>query len=308
MKKEFVCENCGKTFIAQESQRKGKHVFCSMSCQHQWRTGKRGITKQKGKYLTCPVCGKKFYCYPCEVDVRKTCSRECKVEYDRMTERRSGENCNFWRGGFESYRGKNWYHQRDLAIKRDNNTCMNCGKTASEQGYNMIVHHIVPFRFFENDFEKANDLQNLICLCHNCHAKQESHQWVEVPDEYKYLLKGIKPQKKPPAGERYTEEEIAFIKENFDKMQYKELAEIMGRSKDSLADKIMSLGLKKGKHTVFSEEEKKIILENYPTKGEAFFKAVMPDKKYSTIKSYCNRHGIYKRNTERSRDGNERNV
>ena len=29
----------------------------------------------------------------------------------------SRENCNFWTGGFEQYRGKNWYKQRELAKK-----------------------------------------------------------------------------------------------------------------------------------------------------------------------------------------------
>lgn len=302
MKKEYICENCGKKFRAEESQRKGKHIFCSMKCQHEWRTGKTGLVKQKGVTKKCPVCGKEFYCYPCEVDVRITCSRACKAEYGRMKGVHSGENCNFWRGGYDSYRGKNWYSQRKKALERDNNTCAVCGKTAQEQGYDMIVHHIVPFRFFENDYQKANSLDNLICVCHNCHAKQESHHWHTVPEEYWHLLKGVVPQAKPPAGERYTEEELQFIRENFDKMEYKKLAEIMGRTLNSVADKISNMGLKKGRHTVFTQEEIDFIVENYPTQGPSFFCKNMPDKSYNTIRSYCNRHGIHKkkRNTERS--------
>ena len=85
------------------------------------------------------------------------------------------------------------------------------------------------------------------------------------------------------------------------KRVFKELAEIMGRTRNSLVDKICNLGLKKSRTTVFSEDEEKIIIENYPTNGAAFFSDVMPDKSYNTIKSYCNRHGIYKKhNTERS--------
>lgn len=157
----------------------------------------------------------------------------------------SGENCNFWHGGFDSYRGKNWYHQRKLALERDNNTCMICGKTAEEQGYNMIVHHIVPFRFFENDFEKANNLGNLVCLCHNCHAKQESHHWYEVPEEYQYLLDGITPQKKPPAGRRYTEEEVQYLRDNYQIKSYQEMADELGRPKSSVVDKIRTAILHK---------------------------------------------------------------
>ena len=167
MKKEFVCENCGKNFIAEEAHRKHKHKFCSMKCQHEWRTGKNGLVKPKGINKTCPVCGKEFYCYPCEINVRVTCSRACKAEYELAKGIRSGENCNFWHGGYDSYRGKNWFSQRKKALKRDKNTCIVCGKTSQEQGYDMIVHHIVPFRFFENDYQKANSLDNLVCLCHN---------------------------------------------------------------------------------------------------------------------------------------------
>lgn len=300
--KEFVCENCGKTFLAEPSHRKHKHVFCSMKCQHEWRTGKTGLVKKKGVYKTCPVCGNKFYCYPCEVDIRKTCSVECKNEYERINGTNSGENCNFWRGGFDSYRGKNWYHQRQLALKRDGNKCAICGKTAKEQGYNMIVHHIVPFRFFDNDYERANDLDNLICLCHNCHAKQESHRWTVVPEEYKYLLKGVTPKEKPPSGRRYTEEEIQYIKDNFDDMTYDELARIMGRPKYSVIDKAANLGLKKTRRSIFSKEEVKIIEENYPFEGESFFKEKIPDKTYKQIASYCQRNKIYKHDTERSHE------
>jgi len=273
-----------------------------MKCQHKWRTGKTDLIKKKGTYKKCPICGNGFYCYPYEVDIKKTCSRECKGEYERIQGIHQGENCNFWTGGYENYRGKNWFGQRKKALERDGNSCQICGKTGDEQEYNMIVHHKVPFRFFQNDYKKANDLDNLICVCHNCHAKQGSHQWHEVPSEYQYLLKGLKPQLKPPAGKRYSKEEVKFIKENYDKMEYNELAKLMGRTSGSLSDKIFELGLRKGRKTVFKKEEAAFILKNYPASGEKFFKENLPHIKYNTIKSFCNRKGILKikHNTERS--------
>lgn len=290
----YKCENCNKEFYAFACHRKGKHKFCSMKCQHEWRTGKNEIVKKKGKYKKCPICGKEFYCYPYEINTKKTCSMDCNYELQRLEGVHQGENCNFWIGGYDSYRGKNWYGQRNKARIRDKNICQICGKTLEEQDNNMIVHHIVPFRFFKNDYRKANDLDNLICVCHNCHAKQESHQWHEVPLEYQYLLKGVKPQLKPPAGNRYTQEEIDFIKENYDKMTYEKLANILNRSKNSVTDKISTLHLYKGNSTVFTEKEIVFIKQNYFNKPKSFFEKEMPHIKYNTIKSFANRLGLKK--------------
>ena len=240
-----MCKNCGKEFYSYKTSGGKPRVFCSRACNHAWREGRTNTTKKKGIYKKCPICGKDFYCYPSEIKTKKTCSRACKYELERREGIRSGENCNFWHGGFDSYRGVSWYHQRKLALERDNNTCAICGKTAEEQGYSMLVHHIVPFRFFENDHKKANSLDNLICLCHNCHAKQESHHWHEVPEEYQYLLDGIEPQKKPPAGRRYTTEEVQYLRDNYKRKSYKEMAEELGRTENSIIDKIRTAILHK---------------------------------------------------------------
>ena len=44
------------------------------------------------------------------------------------------------------------------------------------------VHHIKPFRFFENDYMAANDLENLITLCISCHKKAEYEYYRRHPD------------------------------------------------------------------------------------------------------------------------------
>lgn len=302
MLKQYVCENCGKTFWARPQDKRGKHIFCSRDCQHKWRTGRTNTTKKKGIYKTCPICGEKFYVYPSEVK-KKTCSRKCRIELEKEQGIHSGENCNFWTGGYDQYRGKNWYSQRRLARERDKNTCQLCGKTAEEQGYNMIVHHIVPFRFFENDYKKANSLENLICLCHECHAKQESHYWSMVPEKFRYLLKGYSPRSKDGTGRRYSQEEVDFIKANYRTMGYQEIADILCRPKSSVADKALSLGLYKGHRSVLTKSQIQFILKHYPTKPKEFFYEKMPEISYNTIRSYCNRHQIFKDNTEPSRLG-----
>ena len=157
------------------------------------------------------------------------------------------------------------------------------------------------FAFLKMITKKANSLENLICLCHACHVKQESHHWQKVPEEYQYLLKGYSPCQKDNIGKRYSQEEIDFIKANYKKMEYEEIAQTLNRPKSSVADKILSLGLYKGHRTVLTAEQIRFIKENYSSKPKKFFDEKMPDVSYNTIKSYCNRHGIYKDNTEPSR-------
>lgn len=42
----------------------------------------------------------------------------------------------------------------------------------------MSVHHIVNYRLFTNK-EEANNLDNLICLCHECHTFVHSNKNTE---------------------------------------------------------------------------------------------------------------------------------
>ena len=79
-------------------------------------------------------------------------------------------NLRLWTSSPIEY-GPNWNQQRYTALNRDFFTCQNCGKSDRDQL--LHVHHKIPFRQFE-DYLKANDLQNLITLCPECHKKAES--------------------------------------------------------------------------------------------------------------------------------------
>lgn len=82
----------------------------------------------------------------------------------------TGENSPTWKGGVNKHYKGNWLHQAALCRERDNNCCQICGKTYEENdNHNMDVHHIKKYRLFENP-EEANQLDNLISLCHNCHS------------------------------------------------------------------------------------------------------------------------------------------
>jgi DEAD/DEAH box helicase domain-containing protein len=67
--------------------------------------------------------------------------------------------------------GPTWAKQRRLARARDNYRCQMCG--APEQGHEHDVHHKIPFRTFASP-EQANQLANLITLCHACHRRAET--------------------------------------------------------------------------------------------------------------------------------------
>lgn len=79
-----------------------------------------------------------------------------------------------WNGGKIYYYGPSWNSQRNAARKRDNYTCQYCGVTEDILGKQLDVHHIRKFRHFGLDHhEQANHLDNLICLCPQCHIIAE---------------------------------------------------------------------------------------------------------------------------------------
>jgi DEAD/DEAH box helicase domain-containing protein len=75
-----------------------------------------------------------------------------------------------WSGAPNQY-GSNWQQQRSLARQRDGYLCQLCG--APESGREHDVHHKVPFRLFTSYLE-ANQLENLVTLCHACHRRVET--------------------------------------------------------------------------------------------------------------------------------------
>lgn len=78
-----------------------------------------------------------------------------------------------WKGGLrEDYYGVEWIEQSRKCRERDNHTCQLCGSDGGER--RLDVHHIVPFREFEESRE-ANRLDNLVALCRSCHMRAERY-------------------------------------------------------------------------------------------------------------------------------------
>ena len=121
----------------------------------------------------------------------KICSEETKR---KIAEANGGEKSWHWKGGISYSYGTDWSLQNRECRTRDNNTCQLCGKGLEENvNCNMAVHHIehpMNFRrvFGKIDWIKANNLQNLICLCLLCHGKMNSKKYDE---KYKGELQQI---------------------------------------------------------------------------------------------------------------------
>ena len=104
--------------------------------------------------------------------------REQGIEARPSLSAEGEENPN-WGGGYDGYYGANWGRQREKAIERDGHECIVCGCSEAdheaERGRSLEVHHVQPLRTFDVP-EDANDLDNLVTLCWQCH-----HKWEGVP-------------------------------------------------------------------------------------------------------------------------------
>jgi hypothetical protein len=89
----------------------------------------------------------------------------------------TGDENPAWEGGYDPYYGPNWYEQREKARERDGYECRACGLTDEEHKANydceLEMHHIQRAGSFD-DYEKMNQLDNLLTLCTPCHQTYES--------------------------------------------------------------------------------------------------------------------------------------
>lgn len=169
----FTCKRCGKVF---EEYAYRSPSFCSNQCRSEYaaRQPKPKARKPLNRItLNCKVCGKEYQTSIHQIRLRggTCCSRECVNILQSQLKRADG-NPNY-RGGAVRHRGANWGRQSRAALKRDGYRCQICNKRLGRKGYDYGVHHIIPYREFDGDFESANQLTNLITLCRSCHAKVE---------------------------------------------------------------------------------------------------------------------------------------
>ncbi len=199
-----TCVVCNIRFKVSPTDIKRNRKYCSKACQ------------QTKVQKSCIVCGVKYTVHRCNSS-SKYCSRKCyanrpsnKIERqckycgntflarlssylsgnslycskgcqsNAASVNQRGQNSPFWRGGHTKYRGENWKHQRKLAYERDGGVCQICHSSPKKGQRKNAVHHIKPARRFNGDWLSANDLSNLITLCHKCHPKVE-YGFLPVP-------------------------------------------------------------------------------------------------------------------------------
>lgn len=178
---EKTCEFCSEGFWTYKSVDK---KYCSDECY-------REDNSKSFKTVECEFCGSEF-----EKDIKQIekyprhfCNKSCKASSQ------TGEDSTNWKGGdyiYDLY-GPNWSENRELALERDSYSCAICGNDDRR----LEVHHITPRRELYIDnlsvFEDGvNDLDNLVTLCVDHHAKLEGElkdcNYEEFLDSAKDLL------------------------------------------------------------------------------------------------------------------------
>ena len=135
-----ACIICGKEFAYRPGK---KRICCSRQCREKYDT----------KILNCLHCGTAFKVIRSKV--QKYCSHICYSQsnrQDNLPRKRRGSNWNTIRRRF----------------KRNPCLCQMCDKEMATD-----LHHIMPYKYFNGDFERANHASNLVALCKSCHRRAE---------------------------------------------------------------------------------------------------------------------------------------
>lgn len=170
-----VCDYCGLQF---KTNKKRSKRFCSRACSAKGMVRHSTVPNlQKPNsfvMLNCEWCGRGYTIHRYFIEggrVSRFCSKACLGLWHSATLR--GNKSARWKGGKKQHRGANWATQKRYALERDNRTCQICKVKNGKKKYFIHVHHITPFRLFNGDYLKANELSNLITLCWKCHKKVE---------------------------------------------------------------------------------------------------------------------------------------
>lgn len=198
------CDVCGSEYCARLSKIKkegGSGTTCGRSCGAKKANKKSGygdfFQGKKIKRLEdkkaridrdCDVCGSS---YLARVDKLKqgkglTCSVYCsgvfsaskRDEEQRKSNFPTGSDHGLWQGGYSLY-NSSWRKKRDKVLEKYDYKCFVCGKTKEDIGREPDIHHVKPLLSFKNT-DKANELDNLVCLCPEHHRKVEG--WGLKPD------------------------------------------------------------------------------------------------------------------------------
>lgn len=182
------CSWCGKdTEVRAYDAQRSDDSFCGNECQAKYMAAQSGpdTNAWKGGKVTyeCEICGEVCEVPRARAESARYCSYECVGKVHQ--EERSGPDSPRWKGGYDRYYGPNWREQRRRARERDSHCCRLCemdSETHKEKfDSDLPVHHIKRFGDFE-DYNIANQLENLVTLCRPHHSKVECGE-ATLPDD-----------------------------------------------------------------------------------------------------------------------------
>jgi 5-methylcytosine-specific restriction endonuclease McrA/endogenous inhibitor of DNA gyrase (YacG/DUF329 family) len=171
---KFNCLNCDieVNVLPCRYYRDGKaRKFCTRECSYEYQ---KKIFVSSAIEIDCDNCGDKLLRTQGHIKQRNYCDYDCMAQHYSREGLFSGENSPTWGGGKKTYYGQNWFEQRRRCRDRDDYTCQDCGITENEYGQELSVHHIRPFILFDGDYERANQLNNLVAICEPCHRIRHS--------------------------------------------------------------------------------------------------------------------------------------
>ena len=152
--------DCGKWFHPERYGAK----FCSKECAYKYKSfgGKKGKhypNSQRARTVICPVCGKEFRAVH-DYKGRKAvyCSKECWS--NRGSHKR------------KIVRTPEFIKWKKEVFLRDNHTCQICGSKT-----HLEAHHIKEKRNYP---KLQYDVENGICLCHECHIKTDNYGYKAI--------------------------------------------------------------------------------------------------------------------------------
>lgn len=161
-----ICEICGKQFSRHRYAREQyDHQYCSRICARKGQL-KLYPTAKPPIERPCDYCGEVLVRQSWQFRERAFCNHSCFAHW--KSDNWTAQDNPAWRSGYERYYGPNWIRQSRRARERDGHTCQRCGVTEAQLGKALDVHHIIRFGDF-TDYQQANLLSNLLCLCHTCH-------------------------------------------------------------------------------------------------------------------------------------------
>jgi len=157
-----TCDDCGKVRVI---EKKSYRSFCQSCAQK----GDRSPRWNGGKIKRiCPICGMEFSAdlWAIKHSYGKFCSTSCS---------QLGENNNAWKGGksFEPYCFKFNTKFKEYIRNKFERICFLCGKTETENGRKLDVHHV---NFNKNCGCDSDETCQFVPLCISCNAKVNFHR------------------------------------------------------------------------------------------------------------------------------------